>query len=104
VLGGGTWARMCWRMSPSVSREVTVSGDPGLACPSLLLVPWLVLRWRAAAERRSYEEWCRAQWSRRNRRVCRSAVAQIDVRLTPLGLCLCLLSSPHVSSSSCCFC
>jgi hypothetical protein len=35
-LDGGTWTRMCWRMSPSFSWEVVVSDDPGLACPS----PW----------------------------------------------------------------
>jgi hypothetical protein len=34
---GGTWARMCWRMSPSVPREVVVSDDPRFACPSPLL-------------------------------------------------------------------
>ena len=76
------------QVSPSVSREVTVSGDLGPTCPSPLLVPipWLVLRWRATAERRSYEDRCRAQWPRRNRRVCCLAVVQIDDRLASFGL------------------
>jgi hypothetical protein len=34
VLDGGMWARMCWRMSQSVPREVVVSDDSGLTCPS----------------------------------------------------------------------
>jgi len=37
-------------------------------------------------KRRSYEEWYRAQWPRRNRQVCCSAVAQIDDRSASFGL------------------
>jgi hypothetical protein len=45
-----------------------VSDDLGLACLPPLLVPILlhgvVLSWRAAVNRRSYEEWWWEQWPR----------------------------------------
>jgi hypothetical protein len=103
ALDDGTWARMCWRMSSSVQWKVVVSDHLGLACSSPLLVPILlhgvVLRWRAAVDRRSYEEWWRAQWPWCKRRVCCSVEAQINVLLASFS------KGPGLSLSlfKCCF-